>query len=235
MQIDIITAFPNIVSMPLRESIVGRAISGNLVHINTHDLRKWTTDRHHTIDDTPYGGGAGMVYKIEPLYLCLKEIFDKSESDNREIVLTSPRGEVFKQEKAVKLSLREHIIIICGHYKGIDQRITSLFPVTEISIGDYVLSGGEIPAVVLVDAVVRLLPGVLGDIDSALTDSFHDYLLDCDYYTRPETYKGIVVPEVLLSGDHKKIEDWRLKQREKITSQKRPDLYKNYLKSLKIK
>ena len=133
MQIDIITAFPNIVSMPLRESIIGRAISGNHVQINIHDLRKWTTDKHHTIDDAPYGGGAGMVYKIEPLYLCLEEIFDKSESDNQEIVLTSPRGEVFKQEKAVKLSLRDHIIIICGHYKGIDQRITSFFPITETS------------------------------------------------------------------------------------------------------
>ena len=228
MQIDIITAFPRMVSIPLEESIVGRATSKNLVHINTLDLRKWTEDKHHTIDDTPYGGGAGMVYKIEPLYNCLTEIFEKTESENREIILTSPRGEVFNQERAVKLSLIDHLVIICGHYKGIDQRIKSFFPIKELSIGDYVLSGGEIPAVVLIDAVVRLLPGVLGDIDSAFTDSFNDYLLDCDYYTKPEKFKGVAVPEVLLSGDHKKIEAWRLKQRENITQKQRPDLYKKY-------
>ncbi len=230
MQIDIITAFPKMVSAPLRESIVGRAISKNLVCINTHDLRDWTEDKHRTIDDTPYGGGAGMVYKIEPLYKCLKEIFENSESENREIILTSPRGEIFDQDKAIKLSLIDHLILICGHYKGIDQRIKSFFPIREMSIGDFILSGGEIPAVVMIDAMVRLLPGVLSDIDSAMTDSFSDYLLDCDYYTRPEEFKGITVPKVLLSGDHKKIEDWRLEQRENITQKQRPDLYKKYEK-----
>ena len=228
MQIDIITAFPKMVSLPLQESIAGRAISKNLVRINTHDLRDWTEDKHHTIDDTPYGGGPGMIYKIEPLYKCITEIFESTASENREIILTSPRGEVFDQEKAVKLSLIEHLIIICGHYKGIDQRIKSFFPIRELSIGDYILSGGELPAIVFIDAVVRLLPGVLGDIDSALTDSFNDYLLDCDYYTRPEKFKGIAVPETLLSGDHKKIENWRLEQRENITQKRRPDLYKKY-------
>ncbi len=228
MQIDIITAFPKMVSAPLRESIVGRAISKNLVCIYTHDLRDWTEDKHRTIDDAPYGGGAGMVYKIEPLYKCLKEIFENSESENREIILTSPRGEIFDQGKAIKLSLIDHLIIICGHYKGIDQRIKSFFPMKEMSIGDFILSGGEIPAVVMIDAMVRLLPGVLSDIDSAMTDSFNDYLLDCDYYTRPEEFKGITVPKVLLSGDHKKIEDWRLEQRENITQKQRPDLYKKY-------
>ena len=235
MQIDIITAFPKMVSLPLRESIVGRAISKNLVRIITHDLRDWTDDKHQTIDDTPYGGGAGMVYKVEPLYKCLTEILENTESDNREIILTSPRGAVFDQEKAIKLSLIEHLVIICGHYKGIDQRIKAFFPVRELSIGDYILSGGEIPAVVFVDAVVRLLPGVIGDIDSAMTDSFNDYLLDCDYYTRPERYNGIAVPEILLTGDHKKIEDWRLKQKETITQKQRPDLYKKYIKKIKIK
>jgi tRNA (guanine37-N1)-methyltransferase len=219
------------VSMPLQESIVGRAISKNHVRIYTHDLRDWTEDKHQTIDDTPYGGGAGMVYKIEPLYKCITEISESTASENREIILTSPRGEVFDQTKAVKFSLIEHLIIICGHYKGIDQRIKSFFPVRELSIGDYILSGGEIPAVVLVDAVVRLLPGVIGDIDSALTDSFNDYLLDCDYYTRPEKFKGIAVPKILLSGDHKRIEDWRMEQREKITQKQRPDLYKEYKKN----
>jgi tRNA (guanine37-N1)-methyltransferase len=235
MQIDVITAFPDMVSTPLHTSIVGRAISKNLVNINTHDLRDWTEDKHRTIDDTPYGGGAGMVYKIEPLHKCITEIFEKSESKNREIILTSPRGEKFVQEKAVKMSLIDHLVIICGHYKGIDERLKEFFPIKEISVGDYVLSGGEIPAVIVVDAVVRLLPGVLSDIDSAMTDSFNDYLLDCDYYTRPEIFNGVSVPEVLLSGDHQKIENWRREQRERITSERRPDLFKKYKNNIKIK
>lgn len=230
MQIDIVTAFPKMVLLPLQESIVGRAISKSLVRINTHDLRNWTDDKHRTIDDTPYGGGAGMVYKVEPLYKCLSEIFEKNESENREIILTSPRGKVFDQEKAIKLSLIDHLVIICGHYKGIDERIKEFFPIKEFSIGDYVLSGGEIPAIVMIDAVVRLLPGVLSDIDSALSDSFNDYLLDCDYYTRPDNFRGISVPKVLLSGNHKKIEEWRLNQKETITKSQRPDLYKKYIK-----
>jgi len=235
MQIDVITAFPNMVSTPLSESIVGRAISKNLVEIIIHDLRDWTEDKHRTIDDTPYGGGAGMVYKIEPLHKCITEIFENTESNNREIMLTSPRGEMFVQEKAVKMSLVDHLLIICGHYKGVDERLKEFFPINEISVGDYVLSGGEIPAVIIVDAVVRLLPGVLSDIDSAMTDSFNDNLLDCDYYTRPEKFNGVSVPDVLLSGDHKKIENWRQEQRERITREKRPDLYEKYKKNIKIK
>lgn len=231
MQIDIITAFPNMISVPLNESIVGRANSKNLVQINIHDLRDWTEDKHRTIDDTPYGGGAGMIFKIEPLYKCIKDIFEKTESTYREIVLTSPRGRMFDQEEAIKISLVDHLIVICGHYKGVDERIKSFFPIKEVSVGDYVLSGGEIPALLIVDAVVRLLPGVISDIDSAMTDSFSDFLLDCDYYTRPENFKGESVPEILLSGDHKKIENWRLKQREQITQERRPDLYKKYKES----
>jgi len=235
MQIDIITAFPQMISVPLSESIVGRAISKNHVKINIHDLRDWTEDKHRTIDDTPYGGGAGMIYKIEPLYKCITEIFEKTESKNRELILTSPRGKVFDQKKAVNLSLIDHLVIICGHYKGVDQRIKSFFRVNEVSVGDYILSGGEIPAVLMVDAVARLLPGVLSDIESAMSDSFSDHLLDCDYYTRPENFKGMSVPEVLLSGDHKKIANWRLEQREKLTREQRPDLYKKYEKYIKIK
>ncbi len=230
MQIDIITAFPKMVSVPLEESIIGRAANRDIVKINIHDLRAWTEDRHRTIDDAPYGGGAGMVYKVEPLHKCLTEIFEKKEHPSREILLTSPRGKTFDQAAAVKLSLIDHLIIICGHYKGIDERLKSFFPVNEISLGDYVLSGGEIPATVIVDSVVRLLPGVLGDVDSAFTDSFNDYLLDCDYYTRPENFKGVSVPEILLSGNHDKIDKWRLAQREAITKDRRPDLYKKYLK-----
>jgi tRNA (guanine37-N1)-methyltransferase len=235
MQIDIITAFPKMVLDPLNESIVGRAISNNYVEINIHDLRDWTEDKHRTIDDTPYGGGAGMIYKVEPLFKCITEIFEKTESKVREVILTSPRGEMFDQKKATKLSLIDHLVIICGHYKGVDQRIKSFFPIKEISVGDYILSGGEIPAVLIVDATVRLLPGVISDIDSAMTDSFNDYLLDCDYYTRPEIFNGVAVPEVLLSGDHKKIDNWRLRQREQITRDQRPDLYKKYEKNIKIK
>jgi tRNA (guanine37-N1)-methyltransferase len=235
MQIDIITAFPKMISVPLSESIIGRAISKNIVCIKTHDLRDWTEDRHRTIDDTPYGGGAGMVYKVEPLYKCITEIIEKTESENRELILTSPRGEMFDQKQAVKLSFIEHLIIICGHYKGVDQRIKSFFPIKDVSVGDYILSGGEIPALLIIDAMVRLIPGVLNDIDSAMTDSFNDHLLDCDYYTRPESFKGVSVPKVLLSGDHRKIENWRLEQRESITSSKRPDLYKKYEKNIKLK
>jgi tRNA (guanine37-N1)-methyltransferase len=235
MQIDIITAFPKMVMSPLQESIIGRAISKNLVRITTHDLRDWAEDKHHTIDDTPYGGGPGMVFKVEPLYKCLSEIFEKNKSESREIILTSPRGEVFDQDKAIKLSLIDHLVIICGHYKGIDERIKEFYTIRELSIGDYILSGGEIPATVLIDAAVRLLPGVLGDIDSALSDSFNNDLLDCDYYTRPENFEGIPVPKVLLSGNHKKIEEWRLEQKENITKNQRPDLYKKYIKRIKLK
>ena len=235
MQIDIITAFPKMVSVPLETSIIGRAAKRNIVEINIHDLRDWTEDKHKTIDDAPYGGGAGMVFKIEPLHKCITEIIDKTECLSRELLLTSPRGKSFDQTTAVKLSLIDHLIIICGHYKGIDERLKSFFPVTEISLGDYVLSGGEIPATAMVDSVVRLIPGVLGDVDSAFTDSFNDYLLDCDYYTRPENFKGVSVPEVLLTGDHDKIDKWRLTQKEAITKDRRPDLYKIYLNKIKIK
>jgi tRNA (guanine37-N1)-methyltransferase len=233
MRIDIITAFPGILSAPFQESIVGRAVKNDLVSIYLHDLRNWTRDKHRTIDDMPYGGGAGMIYKVEPICHCLEEIFENTGLLKRKIILTSPRGSRFDQEKAVKFSLFDQIVIICGHYKGVDERIKSFFPIEEVSIGDYILSGGEIPAAVIVDALVRLVPGALGDADSAFSDSFNDYLLDCDYYTRPEVFRNIRVPQVLLSGDHQKIADWRLKRKEAITRDKRPDLYKKYIKKIK--
>jgi tRNA (guanine37-N1)-methyltransferase len=235
MQIDVITAFPSMVSGSLQESIIGKAVSNNLVRINLHNLRDWTDDKHRTIDDTPYGGGAGMVYKVEPIYRCLKEVFEKSAFEKRQIILTSPRGDEFNQSEAVKLSLIEQLIVICGHYKGVDARIKSFFPVREISIGNFVLSGGEIPAAAIVDAVVRLIPGVIGDINSAFSDSFSDDLLDCDYYTRPEVFEGEPVPKVLLSGNHEEIDKWRMNRKEEITKEKRPDLYKKYLKKINIK
>jgi len=231
MLIDVITAFPSMVSAPLQNSIIKRALAKKLVHINIHDLRNWAKDRHQTIDDTPYGGGAGMIFKIEPLYDCLNDLISRKEDvKGAGIILLSPRGKVFNQKEAVKLSLCDHVILICGRYKGIDERIKAFFPIRELSIGDYILSGGEVASLVIIEAVVRLLPGALGDIDSALSDSFMDDLLDCDHYTRPEIFKGVSVPDVLLSGDHEKIENWRLKRREIITKENRPDLYQKYLK-----
>ena len=228
MQIDIITAFPKIVTEPLQQSIIKRAQQNNIVTINVHDLRKWAKDRHRTIDDAPYGGGAGMIFKIKPLYDCLSEISNNATGRKVKILLTSPRGEKLSQEKATKFSNEDSLIIICGHYKGVDERIKSFFPIEEISIGDYVLSGGEIPALAIVDTVVRLLPGAISDIDSAWTDSFSENLLDCDYYTRPESFNGEDVPEVLLSGDHSKINKWRENKSIEITKKNRPDLYKKY-------
>ncbi len=222
------------VSGPIEKSIIGRALKQGLVQIKVHDLRDWAKDKHRTIDDTPYGGGAGMVYKIGPLYDCLTDL-TRADSETVKIILTSPRGKTFTQGEAVKSSLLDHIIIVCGHYKGVDERIKVFFRIEEVSIGDYVLSGGEIPALVLTDAVVRLIPGVLGDIDSAFTDSFSDGLLDCDYYTRPENFKNVKVPEILMSGDHLKIEDWRHEKREEITRARRPDLFNKYLKTNKYK
>jgi tRNA (guanine37-N1)-methyltransferase len=233
MQVDIVTAFPEIVRGPLQQSILKKAQLNNIVTIKVHDLRNWAKDRHKTIDDAPYGGGAGMIFKIEPLYDCISEILQSYSNAKTKIVLTSPRGEKLSQEKAIKLSNDENLIVICGHYKGVDERIKSFFPIEEISIGDFVLSGGEIPALTIIDAVVRLLPGAINDIDSAWTDSFSENLLDCDYYTRPESFKGINVPELLLSGDHDKINNWREDKKIEITKKNRPDLYKKYKKELK--
>ena len=199
MIIDIITAFPGMVREPLGYSMAARAVRQDIAKINIHDLRNWATDRHRTIDDTPYGGGAGMIYKVGPLYACLSELVN-DDCDQCKILLTSPRGAVFSQAEAVKLSLCERIILICGHYKGVDERIKSFFPIDEVSIGDYILSGGEIAALAVTDAIIRLLPGVIGDMDSAFSDSFSDDLLDCEYYTRPEDFKGERVPDVLLSA-----------------------------------
>lgn len=232
MKIDVITAFPSIVRPPLDESIIKRAVRAGVVDIQVHDLRDWARDKHKTIDDTPYGGGAGMVFKIEPLYDCLNELLEKSPGKSR-ILLTSPRGKVHDQTQATKLSLEEHVVLICGRYKGIDERLKALFPVEEVSIGDYVLTGGELAALVIIDSVVRLLPGAISDIDSAWSDSFNDHLLDCNYYTRPDEFKGKTVPEILLSGDHKKISEYRLSERIRITRENRPDLYNKYINEIK--
>jgi tRNA (guanine37-N1)-methyltransferase len=207
---------------PFNESIVRRAKEKKLATIRVHDLRKYTHDRHHTIDDTPYGGGAGMILKPEPIFECVEALSAKRTYD--EIVYMSADGETLTQKLANDLSLRTNLLIVCGHYKGIDERVREKLVTREISIGDYVLTGGELAAMVLVDAVIRLLPGVLGDGESMLTDSFQDGLLDCPHYTKPAEYRSMRVPDVLLSGDHRAIGKWRQERRVRKTDERRKNL-----------
>ena len=222
MRFDIVTGFPRLVSSPLRESIIRQAKKKKLVQIRVHDLRKYTHDKHKTIDDTPYGGGAGMILKPEPVFECVEHLQSKRAYD--EVIYVTADGEPFTQKLANELSLKRNMIILCGHYKGIDERIRMKLVTREISIGDYVLTGGELPALVLVDAIVRLIPGVIGDGESLLTDSFQDMLLDSPSYTRPTEFKNMRVPDVLLSGDHKAISQWRQEQRRQKTRERRKDL-----------
>lgn len=222
MRIDIITVVPELLESPLNHSIIKRAKEKGLVEIYIHDLRDYTTNNYRQVDDYQFGGGAGMVLQIEPIDKCISKL--KSERDYDEIIYVTPDAEVLNQGIANTLSLQENIIILTGHYKGVDQRVRDLFITKEISIGDYVLSGGELAAAVLCDSVIRLIPGVLGDETSALTDSFQDDLLAPPVYTRPAEYKGLKVPEILLSGNFPKIEDWRQEQAEKRTKEIRPDL-----------
>ncbi len=227
MRIDIITALPKIVSGPLDQSILKRAAAKGLVDIRVHDLRDHATDKHRQIDDYPFGGGAGMVLKPEPIFACIESIEQEAKHAGGaidEVIFLTPDGEMLTQDVASELSLNEHIVLIAGHYKGIDQRVRETLVTREISIGDFVLSGGELPALVVVDAVVRLIPGVLGDATSALSDSFMDGLLDAPAYTRPADFRGMMVPEVLLSGDHNRVDAWRDEERLRKTKERRPDL-----------
>lgn len=228
LRIDIISAVPDLLYSPINNSIIKRARDKGLVQIYIHDLRDYTTDKHQKIDDYPYGGGAGMVLSPQPVFDCIENL--TSERSYDEIIFTAPDGEVFEQQHANHFSVKSNIIFLCGHYKGVDQRIRDELITQEYSIGDYVLSGGELPALVMTDAVVRLIPGVLGDSESALTDSFQDTLLDAPVYTRPATFRGLEIPDVLLSGDHKKIEKWRSDEAEKRTKERRPDLYDKFKK-----
>ncbi|MDZ7808505.1 MAG: tRNA (guanosine(37)-N1)-methyltransferase TrmD [Gracilimonas sp.] len=228
MRIDIISAVPALLESPLNHSIVKRAIDKDLVEIHVHDLRDYTEDKHNKIDDYPYGGEPGMVLTPQPIFSCIEKLQAEREYD--EIIFTAPDGDVFEQGYANALSLKQNIIILCGHYKGVDQRVRDELITREFSIGDYVLSGGEIPALAITDAVVRLLPGVLGDAGSALNDSFQDGLLEAPVYTRPSEFKGLKVPDVLLSGDHKKVEEWKHEQSLKKTKERRDDLYKKFKK-----
>ncbi len=227
MRIDIITVLPEILEGPFNHSIIKRAKEKGLAEIHLHNLRDYSENKHKKVDDYSFGKGAGMVMAIQPIEKAIETL--KAERNYDEIIFTTPDGGVFNQREANSLSLKENIIILCGHYKGIDQRIRDTYITKEISIGDYVLTGGELAAAIITDSVVRLLPGVLGDETSALTDSFQDNLLSPPVYTRPAEYKGLKVPEVLLSGNDKLVDDWKHEQAIERTRKLRPDLYKKYL------
>jgi tRNA (guanine37-N1)-methyltransferase len=223
MKIDVLTIFPKILVNPLDHSIIKRAQEMGALQIDVHNLRDFASDKARTTDDYPFGGGAGMIMKIAPVYKGLQTL----KKEHTEVILLSPQGEQFSQNLAIQLSRKKHLILICGRYKGVDERIRTHLIDREISIGDYITSGGEIPALAVVDAIARLLPSVLGNFDSAETDSFMSGKLDAPYYTRPRDFFGMTVPDILLSGDHKKIEEWREKESLKKTMQRRPDLLKS--------
>ena len=220
MKIDIVTLFPEMCRAPLSESMMKRAQENKVIDLQIHNLRDWTTDKHHVVDDAPFGGGGGMVMKPEPIFAAVESL----RKDNSTVVLMTPQGRQFTQALAVDLSKREHMIIVCGHYEGVDHRVVENLVDLEVSIGDYVLTNGAIAAVVLVDAVVRLLPGVLGHEQSAADDSFSAGLLEAPQYTRPAEFRGAKVPEVLLSGNHAEIAAWRKEQAIERTRENRPDL-----------
>ena len=223
MRIDIITVVPDILKSPFEASILKRSIEKGLVEIHLHNLRDYTTDNYKQVDDYQFGGGAGMVMMIEPIDKCISKL--KAERDYDEVIYMTPDGETLNQKTANKLSMLENVIILCGHYKGVDQRVRDQFITKEISIGDYVLSGGELGAAVLCDSIIRLIPGVLGNETSALTDTFQDNLLAPPVYTRPAEYNGWSVPEVLTSGNFPKIEAWRENEAMERTKKLRPDLF----------
>lgn len=225
MRIDILTVMPDALESPLHTSILQRAQDKGLVEIHVHNLRDWSLRKHRKVDDYPFGGEAGMVMQIEPVWRCMEEL--KSQREYDEIIFTSPDGEQLDQPMANALSLKENIMILCGHYKGVDYRIREHLITKEITIGDYVLTGGELPAAVIVDAVVRLLPGAIGDEQSALSDSFQDGLIEAPVYTRPEVFNGWHVPEILLSGHQAKIAEWKMQQSLERTRRLRPNLLKD--------
>ena len=219
MRIDVITIFPDLIRDVLQYSIPRRAIAAGLIDVLAHDLRDHADDKHKTIDDAPYGGGAGMIFKPEPIARAIEAL----PAGGRVIFLT-PEGRQFTQSVANELSLSDHLVLLCGHYRGIDERVRKNYVDDEISIGDYVLSGGELPALILIDALIRLIPGAIGNAESALGDSFQNGLLDCAWYTRPREFEGLTVPEALLSGDHNKVAQWRRDNARQRTLERRPDL-----------
>ncbi|MCK4418193.1 tRNA (guanosine(37)-N1)-methyltransferase TrmD [Candidatus Aerophobetes bacterium] len=229
MRVDIITLFPSMFKNPFNESMIKRAKEKGILKIKLHDLRQFTHDKHRTVDDAPYGGGAGMVMKPRPLFEAVEKIKEEIDSSSR-VILLSPQGRPLNQEKVKELAKERVLIFICGHYEGVDERVREHLVDEEISLGDYVLTGGELAAMVVVDAVARMLPGVLGSEDSAREDSFYKGLLDYPQYTRPSDFRGWKVPSVLLSGNHQKVKEWRRKKMLEATLRKRPDL----LETLKL-
>lgn len=222
MQVDVLTLFPQIFEGPFSESIIKRAIEREIVSINLHNIRDYSLSKHKNVDDYPFGGGAGMVMQIEPIHRCLQHLQEHREYD--EVIYMSPDGEPFTQKIANELSTKKNLIFLCGHYKGVDERVREHLVTRELSLGDFVLTGGEIAAAAMIDAVVRLLPGVLNDETSALSDSFQDDLISPPVYTRPADYNGWKVPEVLLSGHQAKIDAWRHEQSLVRTKERRPEL-----------
>jgi len=222
IRIDIISAVPQLIEPMITQSIIGRAISKGVVEIYVHNLHDFAADKFRHIDDAPYGGGAGMIIKCEPVFACIEKL--QSERTYNEVIYMSPDGEMLTQELANQISLSGNIIILAGHYKGIDQRIRDILINREVSIGDYVLSGGELPSLVMIDAIVRLLPGAIGDSESALEDAFQNGLLDSPHYTRPAEFRGMKVPDVLLGGNHSAVRSWRQQQAIDKTQRLRPDL-----------
>ncbi|MBN2327887.1 MAG: tRNA (guanosine(37)-N1)-methyltransferase TrmD [Candidatus Omnitrophica bacterium] len=227
MQIDILTTFVDMFSGPFSESIIKRAQEAGKVDIYVHNLRDWTSDRHHKTDDEQFGGGDGMVMLAQPLIEAVQDLQSRTAAESY-LILTTPQGRIYEQSVAEELSAKEHLIIICGHYKGVDERVIDILQPDEISIGDYILTGGELPAMIIVDSVVRLMPGVVNSFGSVEEDSFTCGLLDCPRYTRPREVMGRAVPDVLLSGNHAEIDRWRLEQSCERTARRRPDLYREY-------
>ena len=220
MRIDIFTIFPGIVSGPLGESLLGKAIADGLIDVRVHDIRDWTTDKHRSVDDESFGGGPGMVMKPEPIFAAVESL----GPDRGRVLLLSPAGRPLDRDLVNELAAEPHLTLICGRYEGVDERVTDGLPAEELSIGDYVLSGGELPALVVLEAVTRLLPGVIGKEESHEQDSFEQGILDHPHYTRPREFRGMEVPEVLVSGDHARIERWRREAAEAKTRRNRPDL-----------
>ena len=224
IRVDVVTIIPSLFDGFLRESFVGIAQRRDKMAVAIHDLRGWTSDRHRTVDDAPYGGGPGMVMKPEPLAAAIEELAGKKGERKTRVILTSPRGRRLDQARLEALSREEHLVLVCARYEGVDQRVIDLAVDEEISIGDYVISGGEVPAMLMIEGIARLLPGVLGNPESTITESFQDDLLEAPHYTRPAEFRGERVPEVLRSGDHAAVTRWRREQSERITRQRRPDL-----------
>ena len=232
MNFYIMTLFPEMVMNGLNNSIIKRAMEKELIHAEAVNIRDYTLDKHKKVDDYPFGGGAGMLMQAQPVYDCYKAILDKTGNKKVRVMYMSPQGKTFTQQMAAELSKEENLILLCGHYEGIDERVIEETVTDEISIGDFVLTGGELPAMVMIDCISRLIPGVLGSDESAIDESFSDGLLEYPQYTRPEEWHDKKVPDVLLSGNHKEIEKWRVEKALERTKEKRPDMYREVIKEL---